>query len=124
MKLINDLFEIVEISGNESALTAAIKLFPDHIIYKGHFPGYPVTPGVIHVQIVHELLEMHFGRKIKLIEMPGCKFLKVLNPLEVDRIMVSIEFADKDKLYHVKASGKNGSDIFFKLTAIYVNEEF
>ncbi|MCU7551595.1 3-hydroxyacyl-ACP dehydratase [Chitinophagaceae bacterium LB-8] len=119
MTLINDLFEIMENSGNESSLTATIKLHPGHIIYKGHFPGHPVTPGVIQVQIVQELLENQLKRKLNLIEMPDCKFLKVLNPAEVKQLTVSIEYAGKDDLLNVKAIGKNDSGIFFKLSAVY-----
>ena len=30
-------------------------LNPDHLIYKAHFPGQPVTPGVCILQIIQEL---------------------------------------------------------------------
>ena len=118
MKLINDFFEVIEYSETEVGFRAAIKLNPNHIVYSGHFPGHPVTPGVIQIQIVHELLEKHFGRKLKLETMSNCKFLKVLNPVETVKIVIHVELKEKEEIINVKAWSKNGSDIYFKLNSI------
>ncbi len=40
--------------------TATVRLLPESPIYKAHFPGYPVTPGVTLVQMGLELM----GRKL------------------------------------------------------------
>lgn len=40
--------------------TAIVRLLPESPIYKAHFPGYPVTPGVTLVQMGLELM----GRKL------------------------------------------------------------
>jgi 3-hydroxyacyl-[acyl-carrier-protein] dehydratase len=92
VKLFNDFFKVLESSVSVSGFHTTIALNPAHIVYTGHFPGYPVTPGVIQLQIVHELLENHFGRKLKLTDMPNCKFLKVLNPVETSQFIVHIEY--------------------------------
>lgn len=39
---------------------ASVRLLPESPIYKAHFPGYPVTPGVTLVQMALELM----GRKL------------------------------------------------------------
>ena len=114
MKLINDLFEVVESSTGEAGFITTIKLYPGHIVYVGHFPGHPVTPGVIQIQIIHEILEKHFQRNLKLIKMPQCKFLKILNPNETWQINVRVEFATEEDILHIKAWGENGADIFFQ----------
>ena len=36
---------------------AMLRLLPDSPVYQGHFPGYPITPGVCLVQIALELIE-------------------------------------------------------------------
>jgi len=113
------LFEVLESSVNEAGFITTIRLNPHHIIYSGHFPGYPVTPGVIQMQIIHELLENHCRRNLKLITMPQCKFLKILNPDETTQIVVHVEFTRTDELLHIKAWGENGTDIFFKLHSVY-----
>ncbi len=119
MKLINDLFEILGTSVSDTGFVKTIELNSSHIIYKGHFPGHPVTPGVIQLQIVHELLENHFSQRFKLIALPQCKFLKILNPNETSRISFKIEFTRIDELLNVKASGEYELDIFLKLIAAY-----
>ena len=119
MKLINELFEVLESTTSETGFIATIKLYAGHVVYAGHFPGQPVTPGVIQLQIVHELLEKHFNRNLKLITMHQCKFLKILNPNETSQIVVRIEFTRQEELLHIKAWGENGATIFFKLNSVY-----
>jgi 3-hydroxyacyl-[acyl-carrier-protein] dehydratase len=119
LKLINDFFEVLESSVNEVGFNTTIQLNPDHIVYSGHFPGHPVTPGVIQIQIIHELLEKHFLGNLKLITMSQCKFLKVLNPVETSLITAHIEYTRQNELLHIKAWGENGTDIFFKLSSVY-----
>ncbi len=119
MKLINDFFEVLETSVSEVGFITTIKLNPGHIVYSGHFPGHPVTPGVIQLQIVHELIEKYFHRDLKLITMHQCKFLKILNPNETSQIVVHIELNSKDELLNIKARGENGTGIFFKLNSVY-----
>ena len=119
MKLLGDFFEVLETSVGESGFSTSIELNPDHIVYSGHFPGHPVTPGVIQLQIVHELLEKQFDRKLKLKTMPQCKFLKILNPNETSQIVVHIEFEKEEALMNIKAWGKNGIDIYFKIRSNY-----
>lgn len=119
MKLINDLFVVLETSVSEVGFITIIELNPGHMVYSGHFPGHPVTPGVIQMQIVHELLEKHFCKNLKLITMIRCKFLKILNPNETSQIAVHIELNKIDEFLNVKAWGENGTDIFFKLNSVY-----
>jgi 3-hydroxyacyl-[acyl-carrier-protein] dehydratase len=119
LKLINDLFQVIESSKNEDGFIATIQFNAAHVVYAGHFPGHPVTPGVIQMQIVHELSENYFSKRLKLITMPQCKFLKILNPKETSQIIVHIEFIKEDERISIKAWGENGKDVFFKLNAVY-----
>ena len=52
--------------------TATVRLLPESPIYKAHFPGYPVTPGVTLVQMGLELM----GRKLV-----GAKDIKFVVPV-------------------------------------------
>lgn len=46
------LYEIV----SSDARGATLRLLLDSPVYQGHFPGYPITPGVCLVQIALELI--------------------------------------------------------------------
>ena len=119
MELLNNLFEIVEYSETPSGFLATVRLKPDHVIFQGHFPGYPVTPGVIFLQIVHELTQLHLKKTIQLIELSGCKFLKIVNPEKENVVVISAHLLAEKQALHLKAIGKNGPDNFLKLNALY-----
>jgi len=103
----------------DNGFTVTITINPEHIVYLGHFPGHPVTPGVIQLQIVHELLEYHFQKNIKLVSVSDCRFLKVLNPEETKQLTVHAGYTLENGLLHIRATGNNGSFVFFKLSAVY-----
>ena len=119
MKLLNNLFEIVESSGSASSFSVTIRLLPDHFVYKGHFPGYPVTPGVIFIQIIHELVEHHLKKDIRLAEISNSKFLRIVNPEKESLAVFSVNLTSKNGFLHVKAAGQNSSGNFFKLDVVY-----
>jgi 3-hydroxyacyl-[acyl-carrier-protein] dehydratase len=119
MKLIDDFFELLYSHENETGFTSRIELNSGHLVYTGHFPGYPVTPGVIQLQIVHELLEQHFRRKLKLKTIPQCKFLKILNPHEISQLVIFVQLNKNDGVINVKATGESAFDVIFKLKSTY-----
>lgn len=119
MKLINDFVKVISLYKQGGLLSAEIELNPLHVIYSGHFPGHPVTPGVIQLQIVNELLEEQLAKKLKLKIMTKCKFLKVVNPMNTPRMTIQIEFVETEDLVNIQAEGKNGGDIYFRLNADY-----
>ena len=111
---------MLETSVTDGGFNATISLNSHHIVYAGHFPGHPVTPGVIQMQIVHELLEDHLCGNVKLMEMSKCKFQKILNPDETSKLNVHIEIRRLDELLAINAWGEYEKDIFFKLNAVYL----
>lgn len=49
---------------------ATVRLIPESPIYKAHFPGYPITPGVALLQIALELMgdrKLQYAKEIKFI---------------------------------------------------------
>ena len=64
---------------------ATVRLLPESAVYRGHFPGYPITPGVCLVQMALELIgEMagqagHDGRKE--VRLVGAKNIKFTSPV-------------------------------------------
>lgn len=58
-----------------------VRLNPEHIIYKAHFPEQPITPGVIIVRMAVELLSESLGRRVRLVAAPNIKFSSPLFPM-------------------------------------------
>ncbi len=80
MKLKNELYNI---KGKNIAATEAcydIELDSEHFIYKAHFPGEPITPGVCIIQIAQELLEDTLGKTLQIVKVKNVKFLSVITP--------------------------------------------
>ena len=77
------LYELVR----ADAFGATVRLLPESAVYRGHFPGYPITPGVCLVQIALELVgEMadqvgHDG-KPRLVSAKNIKFTNPVIPEE------------------------------------------
>ena len=117
--LIKDFFQIIESRSEEGKLVAVIKLNPEHKIYAGHFPGNPVTPGVVQFQIVKEILENTYNKDLKLISMRSCKFMKILNPNVTP--LVTIDISSAVNPLEISVVGKYQDDIYFKLTALFSN---
>jgi 3-hydroxymyristoyl/3-hydroxydecanoyl-(acyl carrier protein) dehydratase len=57
-----------------------IIILEDSPIFKGHFPEYPVVPGVCLMQIIKELAEKLLEKQITLKGVRGVKFLSVVKP--------------------------------------------
>ena len=61
---------------------ATVRLLPESPVYKGHFPGYPITPGVCLVQMALELIGESGGRKVRLVAAKNIKFTAPVIPAE------------------------------------------
>jgi len=121
--LINDFFKIINIEHSEGSIHSMIQLNASHKIFEGHFPNNPVTPGVVQLQIVKEILEQALDKKCLLKEVGRCKFLAILNPNNTPEIMISIDYSvSEDEMLKVSAQGslKDESQTFFKFNAKYV----
>jgi 3-hydroxyacyl-[acyl-carrier-protein] dehydratase len=62
------------------SIRATLEINPAHEIFRGHFPGQPVVPGVCMMQIVKELLEKTTGKPLRLLHGQDLKFLSVIDP--------------------------------------------
>ena len=61
-------------------------LHPDFIGFKGHFPGYPILPGVIMLKIAWVIAEMASKTALTLREIKMAKFAKTILPGAVIKI--------------------------------------
>lgn len=59
---------------------ATLRLLPESPVYQGHFPGYPITPGVCLVQIALELIGEMAGRSVRLVAAKNIKFVAPVFP--------------------------------------------
>ena len=66
-----------------------IRLNSEHFIYKAHFPGHPVTPGICIAQIIGELIERHINKQLVLHNVKSLKFTGIIDPVATPVITVA-----------------------------------
>ncbi|MGN0281669.1 MAG: hypothetical protein ACI4B3_05135 [Prevotella sp.] len=98
-----------------SPSTFKIRFCPEHAIFKAHFPGLPIVPGVCTIQIVTELAELCLNRSLRLCKAKNVKFLSLLTPVQTPEVEVCITIDG----YHVKAVVTHGDVCFAKLSLCY-----
>jgi 3-hydroxyacyl-[acyl-carrier-protein] dehydratase len=124
MKLFNSLFQVSDESEVNGIHHCKITLDATHVTYKGHFPGFPVTPGVVQIQIVEELLEYKLGKGNYILKSTNqCKFLKVIDPEKTNSLAVSYSFVEEGTQVDVKASFQLNDVVFFKFSGRFENVE-
>lgn len=89
MNLKNNLY-IIKSSDVENR-SFLIELLANSIIYKAHFPGHPITPGVCIVQIATELLQEFLHKNLVLKTIANAKFLSIINPEDDKEIIFNIK---------------------------------
>lgn len=117
--LLNDFFTIADINASAEQLVVPVGLNAQHKIFDGHFPGNPVTPGVVQLQMVKEILEVHFKKELGLKIISKCKFLNILNPTNTPTITITIDFTVVDAQIKMNAVGAFEETSFFKFSAVY-----
>ena len=120
--LVKDLFEFKSIENQEGKIKAQVLINAKNSIFEEHFPNNPVTPGVIQVQLVKEILEEEFKQKFKLKTMGRCKFLAVLNPETSPEIEVEISTKPSEEGLKINAVGKDAENTYFKFSALYIHQ--
>lgn len=101
------------------SFNAKIKLNQDHSIFKGHFPGNPVTPGVCMMQIVKELTEEFTGKKLFLKSASNVKFMAIINPFETPDLDLNLIITASDTECKVKNTTSFGETIALKMSVTY-----
>ena len=114
----DSLYAVLFQEASDSSLKASIKINPEHSLYQGHFPGLPVTPGVVQLQIIKEILENQFQSKLKMAQMRSCKFLQIINPFETPFLQIELRFV-KTEVFEVTASIRNEETIYLKAQVSY-----
>ncbi|MDR2499386.1 MAG: glycosyltransferase [Tannerellaceae bacterium] len=83
-------------------------------IYRMHFPGNPVTPGVCIIQACKELFEIQLGQQLRLQRIDNVKFLAVISPKEHNSIRLTFSkiTSNANRLYSCNAicTADNGAN--------------
>ena len=105
---------------NGNSATYRCRLHPEAPVFKAHFPGFPVLPGVLTLKMVVDAINasQFFSTQTLTVQSIGnAKYLAVVNPQETQEVEISVALkaeknADKPAVFQFKATVQNGETRF------------
>ena len=83
MRVLESLFKIysleTDIQEDVTHVRATLAPHRESEVYQGHFPGHPITPGVMMIEGVIEVLEKATSKKLRLRSAKNIKYLAMMS---------------------------------------------
>lgn len=117
--LIEGLYKVQNIEQNDQEVRASVKLNAAHDVFKGHFPGSPVMPGVCMIQMIKELTEETLGKKLFLNIASNVKFMAIINPVVNETIDLKLIITEVEGVIKVKNVTSYDDTVALKLSATF-----
>ena len=119
--LLQDFYKVEQLNKlSEDKYEAFVSLNKDSDIFKGHFPGNPVTPGVCMMQIIKELTEEILEVKLFMTNSSNVKFMALINPEKNPKLKLDLEINVSDEnAIKVKNTTMFDETVALKLTNTY-----
>ena len=117
--LIEDLYTVKQFQYEGQEIHSRINLNKDHTIFKGHFPGNPVMPGVCMLQIIKELTERAISKNLFLSVASNIKFMAIINPNLNPELKLTISVTEDEDIVKIKNSSSFDDTIALKLSATF-----
>ena len=117
MILLDDFYSIIHKDHEEGSVKSRISIDGRHKILEGHFPGFPIVPGVCMMQIIREIMEVIKATPLRIVEADNMKFLSVINPEKDSIVDVHIDYTEELECLRINASMFSGAVVFFKIKA-------
>lgn len=114
MSQISKLFDIIE--ANQEAVL--LKMNEEHPVYEGHFPGNPITPGVLSLRMIRECVSREMGRPLHYAAIKSCRYVALIRP--GDTLRLQRQITENESSISVKATlteAGNPEDIRLQLEA-------
>jgi len=112
--LITDFYTIKQFEAGDNRAEVLILLNPEHEVYKGHFPGQPVVPGVIQIEMIRELAEKALNRQLFINEVVSAKYLNMIIP-DGKPLTFELSFKPVENGFSINGIIKNDDRVFSKV---------
>lgn len=117
--LLQDFYKVTSQETTNDKVTANITINKNHEVFKGHFPGNPVTPGVCMMQIIKELTEAFLKKDLFMQSASNVKFMAIINPEKTPHLELTLNITETENGYRVKNTTKFEDTVALKLTTNY-----
>ena len=117
--LLKEFYSVVDSGRTETEFVTEIRINKDHDIYRGHFPGLPVTPGVILMQLFKEEAERQTNKKLQLEQASNVKFMSVVDPNTEAHFFLHSEIQQEKDIVKLKGIARHNGNISLKINSVY-----
>ncbi len=119
---INTLITISGIEINEGKITSTFTIDPKCKVFEGHFPGNPILPGVLELQITESILFESLLKKGRINNASNIKFLKPIFPDATVVLTCEIDYTIENQIINCSVKIKNDDIICMTMLCSYLTE--
>jgi 3-hydroxyacyl-[acyl-carrier-protein] dehydratase len=119
--VLKDFYKVLsEEKATDSKYSITILVNEKHEIFKGHFPGNPIMPGVCMIQIIKELTEKITESTLMIQTLANVKFMALINPEKNPELRLELDITmTEDNLVKVKNTTYFNETVALKLSNVY-----
>jgi 3-hydroxyacyl-[acyl-carrier-protein] dehydratase len=119
--VLHDFYKILsEEKISDSKYVITILVNEKHDVFKGHFPGNPIMPGVCMIQIIKELTESITKSTLMIQTLSNVKFMALINPEATPELRLELDVViSEDNLVKVKNTTYFNDTVALKLSNTY-----
>lgn len=119
--VLKDFYKVLsEEKTTDSKYSITILVNEKHEIFKGHFPGNPIMPGVCMIQIIKELTEKITESTLMIQTLANVKFMALINPENNPELRLELDITmTEDNLVKVKNTTYFNETVALKLSNVY-----
>jgi 3-hydroxyacyl-[acyl-carrier-protein] dehydratase len=119
--LLKDFYTIISLENTaDSKYRVLILINEKHEVFKGHFPGNPIMPGVCMMQIIKELTEQITESRLFMQSLSNVKFMALINPFQTPELRLELDVTiTEDNLVKVKNVSYFDETVALKLSSVY-----
>ena len=119
--VLKDFYKVLsEEKTGDSKYVVTILVNEKHEVFKGHFPGNPIMPGVCMIQIIKELTEKITQNTLMIQTLTNVKFMALINPEVTPELRLELDITiTEDDLVKVKNTTYFNDITALKLSNVY-----
>lgn len=117
--LLKDFYETISLENDATKHLAIIRVNEKHDVFKGHFPGNPIMPGVCMMQIIKELTEKITGHTLVMQTLSNVKFMALINPEVNPELRLELDITTDENGIRVKNTTSFNDTVALKLSSVY-----
>lgn len=119
--LLKDFYKVISLENTaDQKYLAVISINENHDVFKGHFPGNPIMPGVCMMQIIKELSEGITNSTLMMQSLSNVKFMALINPFITPELRLELDvITTDDNLIKVKNTTYFNDTVALKLGSVY-----